>query len=141
MQELRRRIPGFRPEEAGKFYSHEPNADTWYYYAYGFAGNEEPENKLASRLIGRPNNGVIAIVRSGPDDSNDYPVEMSQADILKTAAFYLNNSPVKVFREREESRMMRKFGFGAGPRTKSPQAVKAQEALYILGAKYGFQMS
>lgn len=110
MKELSTRL-GWPETNAGKFYP--PEGDDWYYYAYccqwSRSGNL-PENKLASRLVGRTVRGDVAIVRSGPEDSSSYPEEFSRSELLKVAEFYRYAVPSEIYDERERSRMARKFG-------------------------------
>ncbi|RDW76629.1 zinc finger MYND domain-containing protein [Aspergillus mulundensis] len=138
MLELESKLTNFSPDEAGKFYSHQDGVDTWYYYAYGGTG-PGPENKLASRLIGRKQKGDVAIVRSGPADSNDYPHKFGKADLVATAKFYRTNSPAQVFQEREQSRVFRKMGLGPSAMRQSSETAAMQAKLSELGEKYGFR--
>ncbi|KAL1846723.1 Methionine aminopeptidase 1 [Paecilomyces lecythidis] len=113
MKELSTRLGWPETNDAGKFYP--PEGDDWYYYAYccqwSRSGNL-PENELASRMVGRKVRGDVAIVRSGPEDSNDYPERFSRTELLKVAEFYQWAVPRDIFAERERSRMARKYGFG-----------------------------
>ncbi|KAL4790839.1 hypothetical protein BDV19DRAFT_393691 [Aspergillus venezuelensis] len=92
MAELRSKLSTFKAEEAGKCYSHKQGVDYWYYYAYGSGQNRGQENKLASRLIGRPQYGDLALVRSGPDDSNNYPEEFSKAELERGEEVWVWNA-------------------------------------------------
>jgi len=51
----------------------------------------------------------IAVVRSGPDDSDQYPVRFSKTDLFRTAEFYKTKDPKQIFVEREASRFRRKL--------------------------------
>lgn len=112
--ELKRRLGWGDVKEIGKFYDHR-GADTWYYYVYGSSdsqGNSSAENEIASLCIGDTIYGDVAVVRSGPVDSNSYSTIFSKAELVGTAEFYKTACPVKVFQDREKKRAMRKWGFG-----------------------------
>lgn len=70
MRELKRRLGLAAADEAGKFYDH-TGTDSWYYYAYSDSETEAPENRVASRCLGRTVWGDVAVIRSGSTDSND----------------------------------------------------------------------
>jgi hypothetical protein len=99
--------------KVGKFYSHD-GADTWYYYAYGpriSPVNSSPKNEVASLCTGQRIVGDVAVVRSGPVASNDYPTSFSKMELVRTTEFYRTAKPREVFVEREMARAMRNLGF------------------------------
>ncbi|CAI7594660.1 unnamed protein product [Penicillium glandicola] len=98
MKELSDRLGWPQADEAGKFYP-QKNIDTWYYYMYQSAGQNLPENKLASRCLGRTVLGDVAVVRSSPADVDNYDESFTKMDLKKT-----------VFQQRERSRITRKMG-------------------------------
>lgn len=98
--------------QVGKFYSHD-GADTWYYFAYGphiSLASSSPKNEVASLCTGKIIVGDVAVIRSGPVDSNDYPTSFSKTELVKTAEFYRTAKPRVVFVEREWRRARRKWG-------------------------------
>ncbi|KAL4917527.1 hypothetical protein BDW62DRAFT_183309 [Aspergillus aurantiobrunneus] len=142
MRELEQKLTNFKAEEAGKFYFHKPGVDTWYYCSYGGGNCRAPENKVASQMIGRKSFGDVAVVRTGPEVSNDYPEEFTRTELVNTAAFYRENSPADVFQEREKSRAYKKLRFGGGavPRqSQSPEMASTQVKLNALVDSYGFR--
>jgi len=116
MRELRERLGWAKADEAGKFYSHQGD-DTWYYYVYSPptpAGSSPQKNAVASQCIGKTIYGDVAVVRSGPGDSDNYPVCFSKTDLIKTNEFYKTRAPRQIFAEREASRLARKSGLPKG---------------------------
>ncbi|KAL4934668.1 uncharacterized protein BDV17DRAFT_286351 [Aspergillus undulatus] len=85
-------MSNFGAEEAGKFYPRKSDFDTWYHYVYGSEKISGVENKLATHLICREQYGDVAIVRSCPKGSNDYPEEFTRAELVTTAKFYETES-------------------------------------------------
>lgn len=118
MRELKQRMGWKEASEAGKFYSHNGNDDTWYYYVYSESPNDAsysslPINPVPSRCIGKEIHGDVAVVRSGPAHSS-YPERFSKSELAKTAEFYRTKKPDEVFAQREKSRFMRKMGIELG---------------------------
>jgi len=116
MRELSERLGWAKADEAGKFYSHQGD-DTWYYYVYSSptpAGSSPQKNAVASRCIGKTIYGDVAVVRSGPTDSDNYPVRFSKTDLIKTNEFYKTKNPRQIFAERERSRLARTSGLPRG---------------------------
>jgi hypothetical protein len=110
--ELKGRLGWEKVEEIGKFYDHH-GADTWYYYVYGpgiSRRNLSAKNEIVSLCTGKTIFGDVAVVRSGPVDSSDYPTSFSKAELARTAEFYRTADPSVVFAEREKIRAMRKLG-------------------------------
>jgi len=111
--ELKRRLSWTAVDEIGKFYDHK-GSDTWYYYVYGpnqlSSVDTLPMNKAASRCCGRTVYGDVAVVRSGPVDSNNYPEEFTKAELIKDIEFYRTEDTDDVFQRREKSRAGRRWG-------------------------------
>jgi hypothetical protein len=110
--ELKERLGWTAADEVGKFYDHK-GSDTWYYYAYGprhsSTANTSTKNEAASLCCGRTVYGDIAIIRSGPADSNDYPEEFTKAELVKALEFYRTEDTRDVFSQREKSRMSKRL--------------------------------
>jgi hypothetical protein len=110
--ELKEKLGWEGVTEVGKFYGHD-GADTWYYFAYGpriSLASSSPKNEVASLCTGQIIVGDVAVIRSGPVDSNDYPTSFSKTELVRTAEFYRIADPRMVFAERERARAMRKWG-------------------------------
>jgi MYND finger len=115
--ELKEKLGWEGVTQVGKFYSHD-GADTWYYFAYGphiSPASSSPKNEVASLCIGQRIVGDVAVIRSGPVDSNDYSTSFSKMELVRTAEYYRTANPRVVFVEREEARAMRKWGFSSRP--------------------------
>lgn len=110
--ELNRRLGWTTTHEVGKFYDHK-GSDTWYYYAYGprhsSTANTSAKNEAASLCCGWIVYGDIAVIRSGPANSNNYPEEFTKAELVKTLEFYRTEDTHDVFQQREKSRMSKKL--------------------------------
>ena len=116
MRELRERLGWAEANEAGKFYSHQ-GEDTWYYYVYSppvSSKSRPPKNEVASRCLGKTVYGDVAVVRSGPADSDQYPERFSKTDLFHTSEFYKTRDPSQIFAEREKSGFGRAVGFPEG---------------------------
>jgi hypothetical protein len=122
MRELKERLGWTSVGEAGKFYSHQ-NVDTWYYYAYCPSTSRDSslvKNEIASRCIGKIVLGDIAVIRSGPVESNQYAESFSKTDLVKTVQFYRTAVPQEVFAKREHSRILRNLGIPQGEQDDIP---------------------
>jgi len=110
--ELKRRLGWTTADEVGKFYDHK-GSDTWYYYAYGpghsSTAKTSAKNEAASLCCGRTIYGDIAVIRSGPADSNSYPEEFTKAELVRILGFYRTEDTHDVFQQREKSRMSKKL--------------------------------
>jgi hypothetical protein len=115
--ELRRRLGWTTIIEVGKFYDHK-GSDTWYYYAYGprhsSTANTSTKNEAASLCCGRTIYGDIAIVRSGPAGSDNYPEEFTKSELVKALEFYRTEDTRDVFQQREKSRMSKRLETNLG---------------------------
>lgn len=111
--ELKRRLGWTAIYEAGKFYDHK-GSDTWYYYVYGAShssnANASMKNEVASLCCGEMVYGDVAVIRSGPADSHDYPEEFTKLELVKALEFYQRENTHIVFQQREKSRMSKKLG-------------------------------
>jgi len=111
--ELRRRLGWTAIDEVGKFYDQD-GSDTWYYYVYGprhsSCANTSPKNEAASLCCGWTVYGDVAIIRSGPADSNNYSEKFTKAELIKDLEFYRTEDTRDVFQQREKSRMSKKLG-------------------------------
>jgi hypothetical protein len=111
--ELKRRLGWTAVDEVGKFYDRK-GSDTWYYYVYGprqlSGANASAKNEAASLCCGRTVYGDVAVIRSGPADSNNYPEKFAKAELIKDLEFYRTEDTCDVFQQREKSRVSRKWG-------------------------------
>jgi hypothetical protein len=111
--ELKRRLGWTAIDEVGKFYD-QKGSDTWYYYVYGPShssrANTSAKNEAASLCCGRTVYGDVAVIRSGPADSNNYPEKFTKVELIKTLEFYRMEDTRDVFQQREKSRVSRKLG-------------------------------
>ncbi|KAG2418723.1 hypothetical protein HFD88_001824 [Aspergillus terreus] len=69
-----------------------------------------PHNEIASRCIGRTIHGDVAVIRSGPEQSNDYSETFSREELLRTSEFYRRNDPHEQFKKQERARISAMFG-------------------------------
>lgn len=113
MKELNERLGWSTDLDASKFYSHQ-NVNNWYYYAHQDSRKALPRNRIASRCVGEPVLGDVAVIRSAPEDEDDYDSLFSKTELLKTLAFYNIADPDDVFATHEKSRFGRKIGFPPG---------------------------
>lgn len=111
--ELKGRLGWTAIDTVGKFYDRK-GSDTWYYYVYGprhlSGANTSAKNEAASLSCGRTVYGDVAIIRSGPADSNNYPEKFTKAELIKDLEFYRTEDTHDVFQQREKSRMSKKLG-------------------------------
>jgi len=111
--ELGRRLGWTAIGEVGKFYDHK-GSDTWYYFVYGPRqspnANGSTKNEAASLCCGRTVYGDVAIIRSGPADSNNYAEKFTKGELVKALEFYRTEDTRDVFLQREKSRMSKKWG-------------------------------
>jgi hypothetical protein len=111
--ELKRRLGWTAIAEVGKFYD-QKGSDTWYYYVYGpshsSGANTSAKNEAASLCCGRTVYGDVAIIRSGPADSNKYPEKFTKVELITTLDFYRTEDTRDIFQQREKSRVSRKLG-------------------------------
>ena len=118
--ELKRRLSWTVIDEVGKFYDHR-DTDTWYYYVYGprqsSGADTYAKNEAASLCCGRTVYGDVAVVRSGPVDSNNYPEKFTKGELIKTLEFYQTEDTHYVFSKREkmgnQSRLSGAYAHGA----------------------------
>jgi hypothetical protein len=54
--------------------------------------------------------GDVAVIRSGPADSNNYPEKFTKAELIKDLEFYRTEDTCDVFQQREKSRVSKKLG-------------------------------
>jgi len=108
-RELMKRLgwPGIGMD--AKFYSHH-DVDNGFYFVYTTSARSSPHNEIASRCCGSTIQGDVAVIISGPEDSNDYDETFTKTELLKTLDFYRKASPDTVSNERERSRIERKTG-------------------------------
>jgi hypothetical protein len=108
-KELKRRLGWKSVANVSKFYDHK-GSDGWYYFAYGPDDNSLPLNEIASKCAGKKIHGDIAVIRSGPADSNEDEEPFAKIELVRTVKFYYttNESPALIFTRREQSRTMRK---------------------------------
>jgi hypothetical protein len=112
MKELKERLGWPQADEAGKFYP-QKDIDTWYYYMYQSSAQNLPVNKLASHCLGRTVKGDVAVVRSSPEDVDDYEESFTRTDLKKIIDYYKTANSRQVFQQREQSRLSRKLGMPA----------------------------
>ncbi|GFF16381.1 hypothetical protein ATEIFO6365_0005057100 [Aspergillus terreus] len=114
IKELKHHLSWARAMEVGKFYSHRDADKDWYYYVYGqtTAADDKnlPHNDIASRCIGRTIHGDVAVIRSGPEQSNDYSETFSREELLRTSDFYRRNDPHEQFKKQERARISAMVG-------------------------------
>src|SRR5271154_7013456 len=84
--ELKRRLGWTEIDEVGKFYDHK-GSDTWYYYVYGPShssrANTSAKNEAANLCCWRTVYGDVAVIRSGPADSNKYAEKFTKVELIK----------------------------------------------------------
>jgi hypothetical protein len=111
--EIKRKLSWTAVDEVGKFYD-QKGSDTWYYYVYGSrqssGANTSAKNEAASLCCGRTVYGDVAVIRSGPADSNNYPEKFTKAELIKDLEFYQTENTRVVFQQREKSRLSKKLG-------------------------------
>ncbi|KAJ6179992.1 hypothetical protein N7519_010453 [Penicillium mononematosum] len=112
MKELKERLGWPQADEARKFYT-QKDIDTWYYYMYQSSAPNLPMNQLASHCLGRTVKGDVAVVKSSPEDIDDYEESFTKMDLMKTIDYYKTANSRQVFRQREQSRLSRKLGMPA----------------------------
>ena len=108
MRELKTRLGWKNAQEVGKFYDHK-GTDSWYYYVYGEEGSSQPKNEAASLVCYKKMKGDIAVIRSGPAGT-DTPEYFTQRELSEAVEFYKTHDRLKVFHEREKSRMSKSMG-------------------------------
>jgi hypothetical protein len=111
--ELKKRLCWTAVDEVGKFYDRK-GSDTWYYYVYGprqsSDTNTSARNEAASLCCGWIVYGDVAVIRSGPADSNNYPEKFTKAELIKDLEYYRTEDTHDVFQQREKSRMSKRLG-------------------------------
>ena len=104
--------------EVGKFYAHS-GEDGWYYYVYGSRDQKPPgghlKNELASLVCIESTNGDVAVIRSGPAQSDSYATAFTKGELAKTLEYYKTHDRARIFIEREKSRAFRSWGLPGGP--------------------------